>query len=103
MRALATILVLLCLGATAATVGAVPLPQPTFWSVARCERVLPEEHPKMRQVMCVPTGGPSTCRHFFMAHVRVLATDVAPARFGSVVAPIAARLKQQESAICSGT
>jgi hypothetical protein len=42
--------------------GAVPRPAPKFWSVARCERVLPEQHPKIRQVMCVPSGGPSTCR-----------------------------------------
>jgi len=42
--------------------GAVPKPSPRFWSVARCERVLPEEHPKMQQVICVGSGGPSSCR-----------------------------------------
>ena len=42
--------------------GAVPKPSPRFWSVARCERVLPKEHPGIRQVLCVGNGGPSSCR-----------------------------------------
>jgi hypothetical protein len=46
----------------AAAVGAVPKAPPSFWSPARCERVLPEEHPKMQQVVCVGSGGPSSCR-----------------------------------------
>lgn len=44
------------------SVGAVPKPSPKFWSAAYCERVLPKEHPKIRQVICVGTGGPSSCR-----------------------------------------
>ena len=44
------------------SVGAVPKPSPRFWSVAHCERVLPQEHPKTRQVICVGTGGASSCR-----------------------------------------
>jgi hypothetical protein len=40
---------------------------------------------------------------FFMRHVRVLATHASPAHFRSIVAPIAARLTQQENATdCTG-
>lgn len=40
---------------------------------------------------------------FFKAHRRVLATRTTPARFRSIVAPIAARLTQQENATgCTG-
>jgi hypothetical protein len=46
----------------AGAVAAVPKAPPRFWSPARCERVLPEEHPKMGQVVCVGSGGPSSCR-----------------------------------------
>jgi hypothetical protein len=42
--------------------GAVPKPPPKYWSVARCERALPEQHPAIRQVMCVASGGASACR-----------------------------------------
>jgi hypothetical protein len=42
--------------------GAVPKPSPRFWSVADCERLLPKEHPGIRQVICVGSGGPSSCR-----------------------------------------
>ena len=49
---------LIVVGAAAA----VPKPAPRFWSVARCERVLPDEHPAIRQVICVGSGGPSSCR-----------------------------------------
>jgi len=149
---------------------AAPPPPPKFWSAARCERVLPEEHPKIRHVICVGIGGPSRCRwtsgdrvrlyselrvfawyrhanftsigmhglepgvvrsftlatrprpgfariyhrygdpyvgqraDFYMGHVRLLATHVAAAHFRSLVAPIAARLTQQENATgCTGT
>jgi len=41
---------------------AVPKPSPRFWSAARCERVLPKEHPGIRQIICVGSGGPSSCR-----------------------------------------
>ena len=41
---------------------AVPKPSPRFWSAAYCERVLPREHPGIRQVICVGSGGPSSCR-----------------------------------------
>ena len=51
--------------------GAVPKPPPKYWSVALCERVLPEEHPKMRQVLCVPSGGPSTCHWTSGHHARL--------------------------------
>ncbi len=148
--------------------GAVPKPPPRFWSAARCERVI-LERPRhlVRQVLCVPSGGPPTCRwtsghrtrfyseftvftryrqayvrasgvdepgvvrsftlatrarhgfaplahnwgdeyvgwpaDFFTAHVRVLATDVPPAHFRSVVAPIAAHLMQKEKTTsCTG-
>ena len=47
----------------AGAAGAVPKAPPRFWSPARCERVLPEEHPKaFQQVVCVGSGGPSSCR-----------------------------------------
>jgi hypothetical protein len=41
---------------------AVSKPAPRFWSAARCERVLPNEHPGIRQVICVGNGGASSCR-----------------------------------------
>src|SRR3954470_2298585 len=41
---------------------AATVPPPKFWSTARCERVLPQEHPAMRQVICVGAGGPADCR-----------------------------------------
>jgi hypothetical protein len=41
---------------------AVPKPAPRFWSPARCERVLPQEQPKIGQIVCVGSGGPSSCR-----------------------------------------
>jgi hypothetical protein len=47
----------------AGAVAAVPKPPPRFWSADRCERVLPELHPKaFQQVICVGSGGPSSCR-----------------------------------------
>ncbi len=147
---------------------AVPRPAPKYWSVARCERVLPEQHPAIGQVICVASGDRSTCRwtsghrgrlyseltvfewfgqanfttlgmdgvvpgvvrsftlatrdrpgfariyhlygdryvgwpaDFFVADVRLLATEVPPGRFRSIVAPIAARLMQKETANCTG-
>ena len=51
-------LVLLVVGSA----GAVPKPSPRFWTAARCERVLPTEHPAIRQIICVGSGGPSSCR-----------------------------------------
>lgn len=40
---------------------------------------------------------------FFMAHVRLLATHVTPARFRSIVAPLAAHVARQENATgCTG-
>ena len=40
---------------------------------------------------------------FFMGRIRMLATHVTPARFHSIVAPIAARLMQEEKAAsCTG-
>ena len=42
--------------------GAVPKPLPKYWSVARCERVMLEGRPLIRQVICVASGGPATCR-----------------------------------------
>lgn len=42
--------------------GAVPKAPPEFWSPARCERVLPEEHPGIRQLVCVGSGGAAACR-----------------------------------------
>jgi hypothetical protein len=45
-----------------ASAGAVPKPPPKFWSPARCERVMLTQHPAVRQVLCVASGGPSTCR-----------------------------------------
>lgn len=146
-----------------------PPPPPKFWSAARCERVLPEEHPAIRQVICVGIGGPSQCRwtsgdgvrlyselrvfawyrhayfssigmhglepgvvrsftlatrahpgfarivhrygdayvgwpaDFYMAHVRLLGTHVPAAHFRAFVAPVAARLTDQENATgCAG-
>jgi hypothetical protein len=148
----------------AASAAAAPKPPPEFWSPARCERVLPKQHPLIRQVICVGSGGPGSCRwtsgerarlyseltvfawyrqanftslgmsglepgvvrsftlatrarpgfgrivhhygdgyagwpaDFFMGHVRLLATHVAPARFHSTFAPVAARLRHQNEA-----
>jgi hypothetical protein len=45
-----------------ASAGAVPKPPPKFWSAARCERVMLTQHPAVRQVLCVGSGGPTTCR-----------------------------------------
>lgn len=42
--------------------GAVPRPQPRFWSVARCERVILSGRPLIRQVICVADGESATCR-----------------------------------------
>ena len=137
--------------------------------LCRCERVLPREHPGIRQVICLGSGGGSSCRwasghrvrlyselrvfawyrqanfsslgmhglepgvvrsftlatrarpgfdrivhhygdqyagwpaDFFIAHVRLLATHVARAHFHSIVAPIAARLMQDEKTTsCTG-
>ncbi len=42
--------------------GAVPKPPPRFWSPARCERVMLTQHPAVSQVICVGSGGPTTCR-----------------------------------------
>jgi hypothetical protein len=39
---------------------------------------------------------------FFIAHARLLATRVTPARFRSIVAPIAARLMQEKTTGCAG-
>jgi hypothetical protein len=72
IRFLAATLVLSVLGLfVAGSAGAVPKPAPKFWSPARCERVLPEEHPAIRQVICVGTGGPSSCRWTSGRHVRL--------------------------------
>ena len=46
----------------AGSAAAVPKPAPRFWSAVRCERVLPQEHPGIRQVICVGSGEPSSCR-----------------------------------------
>ena len=169
-RFLVASLVSCCLGLpVVGSAGAVPKPPPRFWSAARCERVLPEQHPGIRQIVCAGSGGPSSCRwtsghrgrlyselrvfawyrqanfsslgmtglepgvvrsftlatrarpgfarivhhwgdayvgwpaDFFMAHVRLLATNVTPARFRALVVPIAARLMQTEKATnCTG-
>ena len=45
-----------------ASVGAVPKPPPKFWSPARCERVMLTQHPAVRQVLCLGSGGPANCR-----------------------------------------
>jgi hypothetical protein len=39
-----------------------PKAPPRFWSPARCERVLPEEHPGIRRLVCVGSGDASACR-----------------------------------------
>ena len=47
----------------AGAIAAVPKPPPRFWTTTRCERMLPELHPKaFQQVICVGSGGPSNCR-----------------------------------------
>jgi hypothetical protein len=152
----------------AASAEAVPKPPPKFWSAAHCEQVLPREHPGIRHVICVGSGGGSSCRwssghrvrlyselrvfawyrqanfsslgmhdlepgvvrsftlatrarpgfdrivhhygdqyagwpaDFFMAHVRLIATHVAPARFRAVIAPFAVRLQAQKTTNCTG-
>jgi hypothetical protein len=161
IRFVAALLVVSGLSAvgSAGAADAVPKPQPKFWSVARCERVVLEGRPLIRQVICVASGGPANCRwttgrrarlysqftvftrnrrryvagaglepglvrsftlatrarpgfvrmvhhygdeyagwpaDFFMRHARPVATHVAPARFRSTVAPVAAHLRQQE-------
>ncbi len=166
MRSLTTTLVLCGLGLSLiGSAGAVPKPPPKFWSPARCERVMLTQHPAVRQVICVGSGGPTTCRwtsghrarlyseptvftrlhqrnvagsvqtgvvrsftlatrartgfdrivhhygdqyagwpaDFFLSHVRVLATHATPARFRSIVAAIATRLRQErETTSCTG-
>jgi hypothetical protein len=63
MRPLAATLVVCGLGLlVVGSAGAVPKAPPKFWSAARCERVLPEQHPAIRQVICVGSGGPRSCR-----------------------------------------
>ena len=168
IRLLAASLVLCGLGLFAtSSAGAVPKQPPKFWSPARCARAMLERPitPPL-QVICVGTGGPSTCRwtsghrarlyseftvftryrqgyvpsagllepgvvrsftlatrarpglarivhhygdqyagwpaDFFKDHVRVLATHTTPARFRSLVAPIAARLTRNETTGCTG-
>jgi hypothetical protein len=129
--------------------------------------VLPEQHPKIRQVICVASGGPSTCRwtsghrgrlysvftvftrnrqrnvqgpgfepvpgvvrsftlatrahpgfarivhqygdqyagqpaDFFTRHARLLAIRVSAADFRPTIAPIAARLMQEQTTNCTG-
>ncbi len=62
-RHVAALLVVWALGLlVVGAAGAVPKPQPRFWSVARCERVMLEGRPLIRQVMCVASGEPATCR-----------------------------------------
>ena len=62
-RFMAATLALSALGLyVAASAGAVPKPAPRFWSPTRCERVLPAEHPGIRQIICVGSGAPSSCR-----------------------------------------
>ena len=46
----------------ACAVAAVPKRPPRFWSATYCQRVLPKEHPGIGQVICVGSGGPSSCR-----------------------------------------
>ena len=63
MRSLTTTLVLCGLGLSLiGSAGAVPKPPPKFWSPARCERVMLTQHPAVRQVICIGSGGPTTCR-----------------------------------------
>ncbi len=42
--------------------GAVPKPAPRFWSTYTCEQRLLNDHPGIGQVVCVGSGGPSSCR-----------------------------------------
>lgn len=59
----AVTLVVCCLGILlVGSAGAVPKAPPKFWSAARCERVLPKQHPAIIQVVCVGGGGPGSCR-----------------------------------------
>ena len=63
MRCVAAIVVACSLGLLViGSAAAVPKPSPQFWSTGLCERLLPEEHPGIRQVVCVGSGGPSDCR-----------------------------------------
>ena len=72
VRFSAATLVLFVLGLLAVgSAAAVPRPPPRFWSAARCERVLPKEHPGMQQVICVGSGGPSSCRWTSAHRVRL--------------------------------
>jgi hypothetical protein len=50
-----------------ASARAVPKPQPKFWSAARCERVLPHQHPAIGRLICVGSGDASTC-HWTAGH-----------------------------------
>ena len=168
IRFLAATLVLCGLGLfVVGSAGAVPKPPPKFWSPAHCVRAMLERPlTPPRQVICVGTGGPPTCRwtsghrarlyseftvftryrqgyvpsagllepgvvrsftlttrarsglapivhhwgdqyagwpaDFFKGHVRVLATYTTPARFRSLVAPIAVGLTQNETTGCTG-
>jgi len=48
----------------------IPPPPPKFWSVQRCERVLPEQHPAILQLICVGSGDGSTCQWASSRRVR---------------------------------
>jgi hypothetical protein len=61
-RLISLLLAVFVVGSLAGVAGAAPRPAPRFWSTARCEQVLPVEHPKIGQVVCVGSGGPSSCR-----------------------------------------
>jgi hypothetical protein len=169
LRPLAATLVLCCLGllvaGSAGAADTVPPSPPKFWSAARCERAMLALFAPPQQVLCVGTGGPSSCRwtsghrariysefrvftrhrqtnvrgvglkpgvvrsftlatrarpgfvrvihhwgdqyvdwpaDFYKAHRRLLATDATPARFRSIVAPMAARLTQNNASGCTG-
>ena len=64
MRTVAGTVIVFSLGLLViGSAGAVPKSPPKFWSPARCERVMlarPLAPP--RQVLCVASGGSSTCR-----------------------------------------
>lgn len=63
MALLATVAVSCLAGFTVVgSAAAVPKPSPRFWSVAYCQRELPKEHPAIRQIVCVGSGGPASCR-----------------------------------------
>jgi hypothetical protein len=68
MRFLLVALALLVMVAAASADAAKAPPEsPKFWSVARCERVLPEQHPAIRQLICLGSGNASTC-HWTSGH-----------------------------------